>query len=108
MGIENNILQTSANGLGNPALIAAIIGSSITAAAGITVAAINARTQKKNNQAAKELAELQAQLQQQQLQNYANNYTQTSGTSTETASNSNDNLLMYAVLALGLVLLLKR
>lgn len=111
VGLQNRILTPQgANGLGIAPAVIALITAGVTAAAGITTAAINARTQKKNNQAAKELAQMQLDAQRQQSastsaywQNQMNQPTQQQQTQQQ------DNTLLYVALAaLGLVLILKR
>lgn len=118
----NNILcpqKQGSLGLGFPWAVAIPAIASVLVAGGTVAAtAINARAQKKSNEAAKELAKMQLEAQRQSTASYDSYFSQFGGGNSNSNSNNNqtqqpvqqqDNTLLYAaMIGLAVLILMKR
>lgn len=107
VSLANRILTPKgARSLGFP--WAAVIPALITASAGVATTIIAARTSKKNNEAAKELAQMQIDAQRAAASNYTSQWNPPT-TTTQVMAEKQDNTLLYVAIAgLALIMILKK
>lgn len=107
VSLSNRILTPKASrSLGFP--WAAVIPALITASAGVATTIIAARTSKKNNEAAKELAQMQIDAQRSATSNYTTQTNQPTPTTQLTAEKQDNTLLYAAIVGLALIMILKK